>query len=54
MNDLAIKVSNVKIIYKGLHKTSIKKNLLGKKKNKVVEVQAPAGVIKLKILAIKK
>ena len=26
--------------------------LLGKKKNKVVEVQAPAGVIKLKILSI--
>lgn len=32
MNDLAIKVSNVKIIYKGLRKTSIKKNLFGKKK----------------------
>ncbi len=28
--------------------------LLGKKKNKVVEVQAPAGVIKLKILSITK
>ena len=28
--------------------------LLGQKKNKVVEVQAPVGVIKLKILAITK
>lgn len=28
--------------------------LLGKKRNNVVEVQAPAGIIKLKILSIKK
>ena len=28
--------------------------LLGKRKNNVVEVQAPAGIIKLKILAITK
>ena len=28
--------------------------LLGKKKNNIVEVQAPAGIIKLKILSIKK
>ena len=36
------------------NESPIGKALLGKKKNKVVEVQAPAGVIKLKILAIKK
>ena len=28
--------------------------LLGKKKNNIVEVQAPAGIVKLKILSIKK
>lgn len=32
MSELAIKVSGAKIIYKGLRKTSIKKNLLSKKK----------------------
>lgn len=32
MSDIAIKVSNVKIIYKGLNKTSIKKHLFNKKK----------------------
>ena len=36
------------------NESPIGKALLGKKKNKVVEVQAPVGVIKLKILAIKK
>ena len=36
------------------NESPIGKALLGKKKNKIVEVQAPAGVIKLKILAIKK
>ena len=28
--------------------------LLGKKRNNIVEVQAPVGIIKLKILSIKK
>ena len=36
------------------NESPIGKALLGKKKNNVVEVQAPVGIIKLKILSIKK
>ena len=36
------------------NESPIGKALLGKKKNNIVEVQAPAGIIKLKILAITK
>ena len=36
------------------NESPIGKALLGKKKNNIVEVQAPVGIIKLKILSIKK
>lgn len=36
------------------NESPIGKALLGKRKNNIVEVQAPAGIIKLKILAITK
>ncbi len=36
------------------NESPIGKALLGKKKNNIVEVQAPAGIIKLKILSITK
>ena len=36
------------------NESPIGKALLGKKRNNVVEVQAPVGIIKLKILSIKK
>ena len=36
------------------NESPIGKALLGKKKNNVVEVQAPVGIIKMKILSIKK
>ena len=42
--------------FKGLisNESPIGKALLGKKKGNIVEVQAPVGIIKLKILSIKK
>ena len=36
------------------NESPIGKALLGKKRNNIVEVQAPVGIIKLKILSIKK
>lgn len=36
------------------NESPIGKALLGKKKNNIVEVQAPVGIIKLKILSITK
>ena len=36
------------------NESPIGKAILGKKKNNIVEVQAPVGIIKLKILSIKK